>query len=85
VYLRHPEDPSPLIAQGTWEGHVLRQAEGDGGFGYDPVFCNHDTHTAAALLDKTTKNALSHRGKAIMTLVDMLRKRTDSSKNQAAG
>ncbi len=72
VYLRHEHDPSPLIAEGTWEGHILRAPEGDGGFGYDPVFCNHDTHTAASLLDKSTKNALSHRGKAVALLVKQL-------------
>ncbi len=73
VYLRHEADPSPLIAQGSWEGHILKQAAGVGGFGYDPVFCNHDTHTAAALLDKQTKNRLSHRGKAVAQLVELLR------------
>jgi len=73
VYLRHERDPSPLIAEQTWEGHILRAAEGDGGFGYDPVFCNHDTNTAASLLDKRTKNSLSHRGKAVALLVEQLR------------
>lgn len=73
VYLRQPDDPSPLIAQGTWEGHILRQPEGVGGFGYDPIFCNHDTNTAAALLDKRTKNTLSHRGKAVAELIGLLR------------
>jgi len=72
VFLRHEFDPSPLIAEGTWEGHILKAPEGVGGFGYDPVFCNHDTQTAAALLDKQTKNRLSHRGKAIALLVNRL-------------
>lgn len=72
VYLKHVHDPSPVIAEGTWEGHILTAAQGDEGFGYDPVFCNHDTHTAAALLDATTKNRLSHRGKAIALLVKRL-------------
>ncbi|MGQ7847873.1 RdgB/HAM1 family non-canonical purine NTP pyrophosphatase [Granulosicoccus sp. 3-233] len=72
VFLRHEFDPSPLIAEGTWEGHILKAAEGVGGFGYDPVFCNHDTYTAAALLDKDTKNRLSHRGKAVALLVERL-------------
>ncbi len=73
VYLRHEYDPSPLIAQGSWEGHILKSAHGSGGFGYDPVFCNHDTNTAAALLDKETKNRLSHRGKAVAKLVQLLK------------
>lgn len=75
VFLRHEFDPSPLIAEGSWEGHILRQAEGNSGFGYDPVFCNHDTHQSAALLDKQTKNQLSHRGKAVATLLTLLRER----------
>lgn len=72
VYLRHEKDPSPIIAQGTWEGHILRAAEGKGGFGYDPVFCNHDTMCAASLLEKSEKNALSHRGKAVSLLIKQL-------------
>jgi len=63
VFLRHEKDPSPIIAEGTWNGHILHAAEGEGGFGYDPVFCNHDTMTASAHLDAATKNKLSHRGK----------------------
>ena len=72
VYLRHEFDPSPLITEGTWEGHILHSAEGDGGFGYDPVFCNHDTRSATALLDSATKNKLSHRGKAVALMVEQL-------------
>lgn len=75
VYLRHEKDPSPLIAEGSWEGHILRAAEGERGFGYDPVFCNHDTHQAASLLGKSEKNALSHRGKAVASLVRQLAQR----------
>ncbi|MBX2839142.1 MAG: RdgB/HAM1 family non-canonical purine NTP pyrophosphatase [Gammaproteobacteria bacterium] len=72
VFLRHPKDPAPLISEGTWEGHILMAPEGTGGFGYDPVFCNHDTHTAAALLDKQIKNRLSHRGKAVANMIEKL-------------
>ncbi len=73
VYLRHAMDPSPLITNGSWEGHILQAPEGEGGFGYDPVFCNHDTHTAVSLLDKPTKNRLSHRGKAVAQMIELLR------------
>ncbi len=79
VYLRHEFDPSPIIAEGTWDGHILHATEGDGGFGYDPVFCNHDTNTAAALLDSATKNRLSHRGKAIALMVEQLAARKSAS------
>ncbi len=74
VLLRHELDPSPIISEGFWEGHILERAEGEGGFGYDPIFCNHDTNTAAAMLDKETKNKLSHRGKAVAQLLNILKK-----------
>lgn len=73
VRLRHVDDPSPLIASAAWEGHILDAPDGEGGFGYDPLFCNHDTHQSAAALDAATKNRLSHRGKAVAELVKMLR------------
>ena len=69
VYLRHVNDPAPLIAEGVWEGTILHAATGTNGFGYDPVFLNADTGQAAAQLDKTTKNRLSHRGKAVQKLL----------------
>ncbi len=69
VYLRHEDDPSPLIAEGVWEGHILNEPVAAGGFGYDPVFCNHDTNEAASVLEKAHKNRLSHRGKAVAKLV----------------
>ena len=72
VLLRHELDPSPIISEGTWEGHILEATSGDGGFGYDPIFCNADTGTAAALLDKATKNRLSHRGKAVANLLKLM-------------
>jgi len=73
VYLRHPDDPSPLITEGTWEGRILHAPEGDGGFGYDPVFCNNDTGTAASTLEKSEKNRLSHRGKAVASMLERLK------------
>jgi len=72
VYLRHERDPSPIIAEGAWEGHILRAPEGNGGFGYDPVFCNHDTMVAASILEKSEKNRLSHRGKAVSLMLEQL-------------
>lgn len=75
VSLRHADDPSPLIAEGTWEGRILHAPAGDGGFGYDPLFCNDDTGTAAALLPKDEKNRLSHRGKAVQCWLRLFRER----------
>lgn len=65
VYLRHAEDPTPIICQGTWEGHIARKHRGTQGFGYDPIFYVPEADCHAAELDKVTKHTLSHRGKAI--------------------
>lgn len=68
VLLRHADDPQPLIAEGVWEGRVLRAPRGDGGFGYDPVFLDPDSGRSAAELDPALKNRISHRGRALSLL-----------------
>ena len=73
VYMRHGQDPTPRIFQGTWEGHILREPRGSGGFGYDPVFLVPDIDRASAELMPDVKNRLSHRGQAIRQLVASLR------------
>lgn len=69
VYLRHAEDPTPLICQGTWEGRILTSAQGDAGFGYDPLFYVPDEGCSAAELPASRKNELSHRGQALRCLL----------------
>ena len=66
--LRHPDDPQPLIAQGLWEGRILHARQGDGGFGYDPVFFSPTEHMSAAALPAEVKNLVSHRGRALAML-----------------
>lgn len=73
VYMEHPEDPTPLIAQGTWEGHILTEPQGDNGFGYDPLFFVKEQNCSSAHLSAEVKNVLSHRGQALQKLVEMLR------------
>ncbi len=68
VYLRHADDPSPVIAEGTWEGRILREPRGDQGFGYDPVFFVPTHGCSAAELDRAEKNRISHRGQALRAL-----------------
>lgn len=70
--LRHADDPRPLICEGTWEGRILHQPVGDGGFGYDPVFLVPDQGCSAAELPALVKNRLSHRGNASRTLHNRL-------------
>jgi XTP/dITP diphosphohydrolase len=69
VYMRHANDPTPLICQGTWEGRILFEPRGENGFGYDPVFYvpTHDCSSAELAAD--VKNSLSHRGQALRKLL----------------
>lgn len=75
VYMRHADDPTPLICQGTWEGLILDEARGENGFGYDPIFGVPTHGVSSAELEPETKNALSHRGQALRELVANLRER----------
>ena len=72
VYMRHANDPTPLICQGTWEGRILFEPHGENGFGYDPVFYVPSHDCASAELSPEVKNSLSHRGQALRLLVDAL-------------
>lgn len=76
VYLRHAQDPTPLICQGTWEGRILFAPRGDNGFGYDPVFYVPTHECSSAELPPEVKNTLSHRGQALRKLVDALQSQT---------
>jgi len=73
VFLRHTEDPAPVIAQGVWHGRILSKPRGDNGFGYDPIFFVPSHRCSAAELDTQTKNRLSHRGQAVRQLVEQLK------------
>ncbi len=72
VYLRHSEDPAPIIAEGVWEGVILRAPRGTRGFGYDPLFWLPEIGKTSAELDPDHKNALSHRGQALRALLERL-------------
>lgn len=73
VYVRHATDPTPLIAQGTWEGRILHAPCGSQGFGYDPVFLVPELGLSAAELAPEVKHGLSHRGQALRKLVAALK------------
>jgi len=72
VYLRHAEDPTPIICQGTWEGIILRAPQGENGFGYDPLFWVPSQDCTSAELAPGLKNQLSHRGQALRQLLEVL-------------
>jgi len=69
AFVRYPQDPTPLICQGTWEGSILHQPVGEGGFGYDPVFWVQSHQCSAAQLSAAQKNEQSHRAKALKAFV----------------
>jgi len=72
VYIRHANDPVPIITQGVWEGKILPDEQGEGGFGYDPVFYVPERDCSAAELSAEDKNSLSHRGKALRQMLVLL-------------
>ena len=73
VLVSDPNDPRPVVAQGTWEGRIALQPRGSGGFGYDPIFLPEGIpERTAAELSAAEKNAISHRGKALRALVEKL-------------
>lgn len=74
VYLRHADDPTPIICQGTWEGRILTSVRGEEGFGYDPLFFVPEEGCSAAELSAERKNELSHRGQALRCLLAALSK-----------
>ena len=71
VYLRHADDPLPLIAQGLWHGTIALDARGDGGFGYDPLFVPAGDSRTAAEYPVDEKNAVSHRARALATFAEL--------------
>jgi XTP/dITP diphosphohydrolase len=72
VLVRHAHDPQPLIAEGEWQGEVLRVPRGTGGFGYDPLFLDPLLGKTGAELSMEDKNRISHRGKALEILAERL-------------
>jgi XTP/dITP diphosphohydrolase len=73
VLMRHGDDPQPLVAEGEWPGEILHEPRGSGGFGYDPLFLDPMLGKTGAELSPEQKNRVSHRGKALTALVDVLK------------
>lgn len=70
--LQHPDDPTPVISQGTWEGTIATEPSGGNGFGYDPLFFVPELGCTSASLNKETKNRFSHRARAMQNLLSQL-------------
>ncbi|ELY3596760.1 XTP/dITP diphosphatase [Cronobacter turicensis] len=73
VYMRHADDPTPLVFHGVWSGVITRAPAGQGGFGYDPIFFVPSLGKTAAELTREEKSAISHRGQALKLLLEAMR------------
>ncbi|MGB0204503.1 MAG: XTP/dITP diphosphatase [Neptuniibacter sp.] len=73
AFMRHADDPTPLICQGSWEGVILEQLSGDNGFGYDPLFLIPELEKTSAQLPSDEKNKISHRGQAVALLKESIK------------
>lgn len=70
-----PDGSPPLLAEGVWRGSILMARQGDGGFGYDPIFLDPESGRSSAELTNAEKNARSHRGKALRMLITLIEQR----------
>lgn len=73
VYVERADDPCPIVAEGRWHGEIVQQPRGTNGFGYDPHFWLPDRGCTVAELDPAEKNRISHRARALQTLLQRLR------------
>jgi len=72
VIVRGPTDPTPVIADGRWQGSIELEPRGAGGFGYDPYFMPSGSSLTAAEMAPDEKNRVSHRAKAMAALREKL-------------
>lgn len=75
VFVRHADDPQPIIAEGEWHGEILAEERGTAGFGYDPLFYLPELGVTSAELSGAEKNRRSHRGQALARLLELLHAR----------
>ena len=65
-------DKESLVVRETMEGYIGYESEGENGFGYDPIFFLDEFGCSSAALSREQKNAISHRGKALRAVKDIL-------------
>jgi XTP/dITP diphosphohydrolase len=73
VFMQHELDPTPIICQGEWHGEISTKISGHGGFGYDPIFWVPEQNCSAAELESNIKNKISHRGNALVQLMQRMK------------
>jgi XTP/dITP diphosphohydrolase len=72
VLMRAVDDPVPLVAAASWHGEIADAEHGKGGFGYDPIFHLPDLKCTSAELSREEKSRISHRGRSIRQLLNLL-------------
>jgi XTP/dITP diphosphohydrolase len=72
VWVRHADDPDPIVVTGFWRGQIALTPHGQQGFGYDPVFIDLESGCYAAEMSLEQKQRVSHRGKALKELLQRL-------------
>jgi XTP/dITP diphosphohydrolase len=77
VYVRHGDDAQPLVGEGSWEGTLIDDRRGDGGFGYDPSFVPAGDTRTVAQMSSAEKNLQSHRAQALRAFLAKLSAATD--------
>ena len=73
VFMKHTNDPAPLVATAAWHGQIIDVPRGSNGFGYDPHFYLEALGKTSAELSTQEKHRLSHRGQAARKLAEQLR------------
>jgi len=73
AFVQHGDDPTPVIIQKGWEGEIIDEARGKGGFGYDPIFYLPSHGCTSAELSSKEKNKISHRGQALQAFLEQLK------------
>lgn len=68
------ENGQPHYFEGRVEGRILTEKHGTEGFGYDPIFQPDDSGVPFAEMDMESKNRISHRGRAMVKLIDYLKR-----------
>jgi XTP/dITP diphosphohydrolase len=72
AFVRSADDPVPVIVKGVWNARIIPEPRGGAGFGYDPIFFDRDLKMTAAEMTVAQKQAVSHRGKALRSLLQLV-------------
>lgn len=70
AFLKHENDPAPILATGELNGEITIKEHGEDGFGYDPIFFVPHLNKTLAQISSDTKNQISHRAIALSKLIN---------------